>query len=257
MIIKETKQNTPLLSKRTKMSDDFCEEPSCDICVAASVETIEGDFEVTRYPRKFKRKPPREQRYIACILSRINPTASCREFLFCRANDQHSLSLVEKGKTKKLSSMPTGLANLWQFPQDLLSSEILCVPEVSQICQFVKGRFGISNFENLSVKNLGELVHKLSHIYQIFDVWHVDCGGLLQDVTFSVEEFSHRWITEQSMKDIDTSIAISTGSFKMFSMLGKFDAVKKDRQSTNVRTKETHDNSLLSYFSSSAHNDEL
>jgi hypothetical protein len=226
-LVKETKKATFFSSRWTKMTDGYCNESSpCQIC--GTIEnSIEGDFEVTRYPRKLKSKPAKEHRYLACILSRMNISTSCKEFLLCRvANDEPNRSLRDEIANRTINKkkfMPTGLAHLWQFPQDSLDTkhsdddDLQEVSSSSAINRFLQNHFGISHLENLCLKYLGEFSHRLSHIHQIFDVWHLDCGH--QEVTLVTKEFSHRWITEQDMKAADQTIAISTGSLKMFLLL--------------------------------------
>jgi adenine-specific DNA glycosylase len=212
-------------SKRIRLEEYDPNKPSCNVCISDDHLDIEDGFDVTRYPKKQKKKLSRECRYIACILFRINPSTNHTEVLLWKQNgdDTESLFSIKNSKRRskgnnKDASMPTGLASLWQIPHELMEQDISSDKNSLKIHQFLKTRFVIPELESIKVAHVGYLNHKLSHISQTFEIWQVELNFPLCALSSLNFHHSYRWIAEQELENIERSTPVSTGSLKIFTL---------------------------------------
>ena len=230
------------------------EQQPCTLCAGIGDDPTEQNFDVTRYPRKSRKKPPKESRYVACILSRMNLETSQREFLLCRFGRETTNKRRVLGDSEKFTSMPTGLASLWQIPQEewFHTDETVSDSKAfEKIDEFLRSHFKIFPDAPLTPINLGTITHKLSHMHQIFDVWHLDCSNFLS-MNPLIGMFSYRWIDENELNSDQRSLAISTGSLKMFMLLDNFRALRKSFHLKKIRSINLEANHKLSdYFTPS------
>jgi hypothetical protein len=225
------------------------EQPPCTLCTIVGDGSEQG-FAVTRYPRKPRKNPAKESQYTACILSRRNLETSHREFLLCRFGGEATSRKRRFENSEKSNSIPTGLASLWQIPQEewLHTNEAACGSKAfERIGEFLRTHFKLSPKESLAPTHLGTLTHKLSHIHQIFDVWHLDCGSRSMKPLMDV--FSYRWVGENELRSDQRSLAISTGSLKMLMLLDNFGSLQNGHHSKKTRsTKLEANHRLPDYF---------
>ncbi|KAJ8040389.1 Adenine DNA glycosylase [Holothuria leucospilota] len=166
---------------------DIEDTASCSMCLPSS-EPWDKAQGVMNFPRKAKKKPPREQKNGVCLVQKMT-------------NDGHIKYLMVQRPEKGL------LASMWEFPS----------VEISPDCTETKRREEEEQYLNLlGVKvqkinqrsSLGDIVHIFSHIRQTYEIDLV--VALEDDITESEPETDQnmKWVTSKEMEDMGISTAM-------------------------------------------------
>ncbi|TPX61084.1 hypothetical protein PhCBS80983_g01329 [Powellomyces hirtus] len=247
-IAKETFSGTP-----APKIDPVTEDP-CDMCPPL-VDIEEAG--VTRYPAKAKKKPPRVETCVVCVLEHCG-------------DDEQPRFLLVKGPKEGL------LANLWDFPNTIIASEEGAT-EVAPISYNVRKSHtnawlathaGVDLASQSGVKRMdvGSARHLFSHIRREMLVEHVILTGTLDlkgvvakkdaegevpvikpvkkrsgkvKAKTSVEDEpkSLRWVTEEEM--VGENQAVPATLKKAFALISRIGKKASGRTSTTRRREPT------------------
>lgn len=167
--------------------EDIEEVSGCKYCLNEDSPWDES-LGVMNYPRKAKKKPPKEEKYIAVMV------------------ENEKSFLLTKRSTKGL------LAGLLEFP--LIQLDENGGKKTSLIPNEMKTRFLLENIKNL--KHIGEVKHVFSHVHHTYDVYHCSV-----DQKISMNTDDGIWLTKE---DILEKSAVSTAIKKIFRL---FESVNK------------------------------
>ncbi|KAL1923739.1 uncharacterized protein VTP21DRAFT_8719 [Calcarisporiella thermophila] len=204
-----------------QIENEETEENICNFCEASGCE----GWEVTRYPRKNVKKPPRDEECAVCILER-------------RRENSSSFLLIKRPAQ--------GLwAGLWEFPSVELSlgtatdsppppakrrrrTDSLDCKKKSEngpearaqlIGDMLSSLFGYNIMNNCARQEIGSVLHLFSHIRKVYHVEWVIIEDPTGDVEIVVEEGKNvdkqerretRWLTREELNEA----AIPTGMKK-------------------------------------------
>lgn len=179
-------------------SEDAKQLQRCTVCEDWE-EVNTPTTTVMKYPRKVKKTAQREEWVAAYIME------------FSESNSDSQYLLVQRP--------PTGLlANLWEFPQVMLTEDEKQEVEggfsnqiQSKLEKLLKKELGLSEFVVKKRTHLGSIVHLFSHIKQSIFVEHLILSKYEQDPDSSR---STRWVSEEEMN----GAAISKIVKKCFSL---------------------------------------
>ncbi|XP_052777935.1 adenine DNA glycosylase-like [Mya arenaria] len=222
--IKNSEKLTSIASEKNAVIDIECLADQCSLCLP-DMETYDDSAGVTNYPRKGKKRAPREERTAVCVLCRKTPTDE--EFLIRQR--------PEKGL----------LAGLWEFPSKLLVGEGESLPYSDVLIEH-----GVEVLYATKKIRCGEVVHIFSHIHQTYDVEGVIAGDSdIQEDTENRDQARYRWVTRQQFSEA----AVSTAMRKVFKAFESATNPKtpssKDSKLTKLKPKEDkNQKSIASFF---------
>ncbi|XP_070564071.1 adenine DNA glycosylase-like [Ptychodera flava] len=177
--------------------DIECVTEGCRLCIPPD-ESWDSSQGVMNFPRKPKKKPPREEKTAVCIIVRQNQNGEA-EFLLVQRPD--------KGL----------LANLWEFPSVQVNAELS--EKKRQIAMDSYLREKLPSIEVSTQRNrsyIGEVVHIFSHIHQTYmvETFTVDFSETTCDNCHDNSDAQRpwKWMTKEDF----TSSAISTAVKKIF-----------------------------------------
>ncbi|XP_078657921.1 adenine DNA glycosylase-like isoform X1 [Branchiostoma floridae x Branchiostoma belcheri] len=164
----------------------------CCLCLPKE-ESLDSSLGVMNYPRKAKKKPPREEKTAVAIIS-------------CAEGSETKFLIVQRPETGLL-------AGLWEFPSVQLGSDGQSETRKSLIDSYLKETLGLT-FEDVEKRtHVGEVVHIFSHIHQTYIVETFDVEHDGQDgVTGNKEAPPCRWVTRSELQ----GAALSTAMRKVF-----------------------------------------
>ncbi|XP_078574253.1 adenine DNA glycosylase-like isoform X2 [Branchiostoma floridae x Branchiostoma japonicum] len=197
-----------MLTKRVEASgsvqdiEDVIE--GCNFCLPKE-EPWDSSLGVMNYPRKAKKKPPREEKTAVAIVS-------------CGEGPETKFLIIQRPETGLL-------AGLWEFPSVQLDRDSQSETRKSLIDSYLKETLGLTFGDVEKRTHVGEVVHIFSHIHQTymvetFDVQHHDGqdGG-----TGKQEAPPSRWVTRSELQ----GAALSTAMRKVFKA---YEASKSESQ---------------------------
>ncbi|CAH1243550.1 MUTYH [Branchiostoma lanceolatum] len=162
----------------------------CSFCLPKE-EPWDSSLGVMNYPRKAKKKPPREEKTAVAIVS-------------CAAGSETKFLIVQRPETGLL-------AGLWEFPSVQLDSQ--SETRKSLIDSYLKETIGLTFGDVERRTHVGEVVHIFSHIHQTYmvETFDVECDG--QDGGMGKQEAPPcRWVTRSELQ----GAALSTTMRKVF-----------------------------------------
>ncbi|XP_077986354.1 adenine DNA glycosylase-like [Glandiceps talaboti] len=196
--------------KNVKMiiPDIECANEACRLCLP-STEPWDSSLGVMNYPRKPKKKPPREEKTMVSVIIRNTKKGQKEYFLVQRP---------EKGL----------LANMWEFPSMLLEKGDTEKERQVTMDTHLREKFPSINLDSCKKRSyVGEVVHIFSHIHQTYlvETFTVDS----QESPIGCCHDNHpscKWVTEEELGNS----AISTSVKKIF---------KSYESSTGKKTKSS------------------
>ncbi|WAR24128.1 MUTYH-like protein, partial [Mya arenaria] len=171
--IKNSEKLTSIASEKNAVIDIECLADQCSLCLP-DMETYDDSAGVTNYPRKGKKRAPREERTAVCVLCRKTPTDE--EFLIRQR--------PEKGL----------LAGLWEFPSKLLVGEGESLP-----------------YSDVLIEHGVEVLYATKKIRcgETYDVEGVIAGDSdIQEDTENRDQARYRWVTRQQFSEAAVSTAM-------------------------------------------------
>lgn len=184
----------------------------CSICPELQSDLTQNEeaYQVTRYPLKVDKKPPRDEECAVTIVECI------------RNNESYYL----------LSKRPeTGLlAGLWEFPTVELGTSVL--DRTDQSTEYLKARYQIELKDPITRVDLGNIIHLFSHIRKVY---HIEWIQFKSDDLIQNE--LTKWVTWTELK----VSPIPTGLKKALKLLEKY----KKKPPAKVKKQST---SITSYF---------
>ncbi|GAB1606290.1 hypothetical protein Ahia01_000911500 [Argonauta hians] len=189
--------NTPFKKRqKTSVVDIECAADQCSLCLP-DTQPWQTSLGVTNYPRKSKKKPPREQTSAVFVIHRTG--AKGREFFLC-----------QRPKTGLL-------AGLWEFPT---FDDLKELQDDDALFSKLAG-LGIEPSSLGHRSKVADVVHIFSHIHQTYCVESLRYSSKLPPTTTSSTStsplesqcaVSTQWMTEPQL----SSAAISTAMRKVF-----------------------------------------
>ncbi|KAI9487634.1 MAG: DNA glycosylase [Benjaminiella poitrasii] len=213
------------VKKRKQMSITH----ECSVCHEIQENISEEDYEVTRYPFKVSKKPPRDEECAVVIVERII------------SKDEESLYLISKRPNTGL------LAGLWEFPSlELESLGTEYTDRVEKASQFLKAKYQLE-FKDRTIfrRDLGNVVHLFSHIRKVYHIEWIQYQDDNGYITYNNEGI--KWVTLTELK----SSPIPTGLKKAIKLLEKFKTTtqtplsKKKKVTTSSTVKSAN---IASFF---------
>uniref|UniRef100_W5M4U4 Adenine DNA glycosylase n=1 Tax=Lepisosteus oculatus TaxID=7918 RepID=W5M4U4_LEPOC len=177
----------------------------CALCIPPG-ESWDSSLGVTNFPRKPKKKPPRVERTLTCVLDR-NSAKGGREYF-----------LVQR-PSKGL------LAGMWEFPSMLLEEAHDSEKKQRSALQAQVQKILGDSLKQGALQHVGEVVHVFSHIHQTYVVY----SGRLPDPQGSSpaggqEDSRARWLTETAFQEA----AVSAGMKKVMKLYEKMKSMKTE-----------------------------
>ncbi|XP_066298550.1 adenine DNA glycosylase-like isoform X2 [Branchiostoma lanceolatum] len=164
----------------------------CSFCLPKE-EPWDSSLGVMNYPRKAKKKPPREEKTAVAVVS-------------CAAGSETKFLIVQRPETGLL-------AGLWEFPSVQLDRDSQSETRKSLIDSYLKETIGLTFGDVERRIHVGEVVHIFSHIHQTYmvETFDVECDG--QDGRMGKQEAPPcRWVTRSELQ----GAALSTAMRKVF-----------------------------------------
>lgn len=164
--------------------DIECAADNCQFCIPAS-ECWDSSLGVTNYPRKPKKKAPREERTAVFIVK-------------CQKSQGDEFLLAQRQKTGLLAGM-------WEFPS--------CLLDENKSTQALKDKmfgYGVEVPCENEISQIGEVIHIFSHIHQTYVVEAFEIKNKPSHVTSP--QTNLQWLTAEQLQ----SAAISTAMRKVF-----------------------------------------
>ncbi|XP_013406717.1 adenine DNA glycosylase-like [Lingula anatina] len=162
----------------------------CKLCLPSS-EPWDSSLGVTNYPRKSKKKAPREEQTPVCIVQ------NCKdEYL-----------IVQRPKTGLL-------AGLWEFPSATpLGVECDQTEAVRHLQQHLHSKLHIGGKDKNNLAYVGEVKHLFSHISQTYVVYQLtQVDSVLGELGGQCGDQCARWVDRDQLMEA----AISTAMKKVF-----------------------------------------
>ena len=193
----EEHKTTAALLLSGKKSSKSCSESAavandieeCKFCLPESLWEV--SLGVCNYPRKAKKKQPKEETVAVCIVEKSVEWGS------------HFL-VVQRPKTGLL-------AGLWEFP-NIIVEENKKEKSVSLLNSFLKNECGITVQVSKDQASIGEVSHHFSHIHHKYIIHYCNyVGGEKIEKCVQVQR-QKRWISREGLKDA----ALSTAMRKVF-----------------------------------------
>ncbi|XP_046367317.2 adenine DNA glycosylase-like [Haliotis rufescens] len=166
--------------------DIECCADNCKLCFDKE-EPWDSSLGVMNYPRKGKKKPPRQEIARVCVL--------CKK---C-SDDKHRFLIVQRPK-KGL------LAGLWEFPSQTMEEDM----KAPDMLDIIDSKYNTSIEAVQEKHSVGEVVHIFSHIHQTYSVEAVTV--LEEKVEEETESEERRWVTKEEFLEA----AVSTAMKKIF-----------------------------------------
>ncbi|KAL1023128.1 hypothetical protein UPYG_G00036740 [Umbra pygmaea] len=203
--IKQEENSTKLQGKLKRAPDieDCVTTETCSLC---PTEPWDSELGVLNFPRKQKKKAPRTERILTCVVCRVTVKGD-REYL------------VTQRPSKGL------LAGMWEFPSLLLEGEESDVKQKGALCAEVGRKLGIRLDKGL-LQYVGEVVHIFSHIRQTSVVYSVCLTGSGEEEGLDALATNTLWLSTPALLDA----AVSTGLKKIIKL---YDSVKDENGKTN------------------------
>ncbi|CAH1776066.1 unnamed protein product [Owenia fusiformis] len=184
------KSNTVDVSS-PEIPDIECIGEDCKLCIPPS-DPWQYDLGVQNYPRKPKKKAPREERTGVCVL--------CD-----KQNPKMPRYLITQRPETGL------LANLWEFPNFKLEENGR--KEKLNSGSFLESTLSIDSSDTIDQQHIGEVVHIFSHIHQTYlvDSLCINERGV-NNIANDCNGQATKWVTKEEL----LSSAISTAMKKVF-----------------------------------------
>ncbi|XP_069126065.1 adenine DNA glycosylase-like isoform X2 [Argopecten irradians] len=174
-----------LTNNNNSITDIECLADTCPLCFQQE-DMWEPSNGVENYPRKGKKKAPREERTDVCIV--------CR-----RRQESKDEYLIVQRPNKGL------LAGMWEFPS------LLQVEEAQNPTDIILDKScGASLQTTGKSQHIGEVVHIFSHIHQTYVIQAITIEE--GEVTLNTEQPPSRWVSKEDFLEC----AVSTGMKKVF-----------------------------------------
>ncbi|XP_033736619.1 adenine DNA glycosylase-like [Pecten maximus] len=194
-----------LTNKNNVITDIECLADTCPLCFQHE-DSWEPSNGVENYPRKGKKKAPREERTDVCIV--------CR-----KRHESKDEYLIVQRPHKGL------LAGMWEFPSLLQEGKCENPAEaiLDKACRALLQTTG-------KRQHIGEVVHIFSHIHQTYVVQTIIVEG--GEVTLEAEQPPSRWVSKEEFLEC----AVSTGMKKVFKA---FESALSSKSSTQKNKKSS------------------
>jgi len=180
----------------------------CKYCLPSD-QPYDDSLGVMNYPRKAKKKPPKQEKYISIMLQK------------------EQKYLLSKRPEKGL------LAGLWEFPLVLLELDSKNKNHNALLQKELKQLHDINDVTN--IKYIGEVVHIFSHIHHTYCVYHAKCKPNVEES--SVEDN----ICWMEADDIMTKSAVSTAIKKIYRLYENHDKPLSNAKSSKRKRMEEGD----------------
>ncbi|XP_033637010.1 adenine DNA glycosylase-like isoform X1 [Asterias rubens] len=196
----EEKHKEEFSSFRVKQEDIVpdieCAADNCQLCIPAS-EGYDEELGVLNYPRKPKKKPPRQEQTAVCIVEKKSNGKKEPDYL-----------LVQRPETGLL-------AGLWEFPSATMDSDCWPTPRREKaINGLLRDKLKMKISAEKERHSVGEVVHIFSHIEQTYCVETFTAYDQdIKETTPMAGSPSNKWFTAQDF----WSGAVSTAMKKCFS----------------------------------------
>jgi len=178
----------------------------CLLCPPEGEETFNSAEGVCSYPRKAKKKAPKEASSLVCVIRRRQDDS-----ILMRKRPQSGL-----------------LAGLLEFPSFPLDSEVK-IPSPAFVRQALKAVFGEKAVAKAQMESAGQVLHLFSHIRQTYHVWRV---WIDMEEALEVDE-SSRWLKDE---ELDKE-ALPTAMKKVAASARKGGQKRKIEETLEPRTK--------------------
>ncbi|XP_046566760.1 adenine DNA glycosylase-like isoform X1 [Haliotis rubra] len=204
--------------------DIECCADDCKLCVDKE-EPWDSSLGVMNYPRKGKKKPPRQDHTSVCVL--------CKK---C-SDGKHRFLIVQRPK-KGL------LAGLWEFPSEAMEKD----KKAPDMLDIIDSKYNTSIEVVHERHSVGEVVHIFSHIHQTYSVEAVTV--MEEKVEAEMVSDEKRWVTKEEFLEA----AVSTAMKKIFKAYEKSldDSIKvnkrKRQSSSDDSSNKKKQMSLNSFF---------
>ncbi|KAM9831383.1 adenine DNA glycosylase [Neosynchiropus ocellatus] len=172
--------------------EDCVNQGTCALCPS---EPWDHDLGVQNFPRKPGKKPPRVERTLTCVASRL-------------AGDGERECLLTQRPNKGL------LAGLWEFPNRLLEEQRSEEEQKEALCEEMSRIVGTPLTKEL-LQYVGEVVHIFSHIHQTYVVYSLR----LKDGEIQTERGNTQWLSRSALQ----GAAVSTGVKKIMNLCDPVD----------------------------------
>ncbi|XP_022087850.1 adenine DNA glycosylase-like [Acanthaster planci] len=180
-------------AKSCSLPDIECAADNCQLCIPAS-DDWDLNQGVMNFPRKPRKKPPRQEQTAVCIIQKKYKDDVSSEYLLVQR--------PEKGL----------LAGLWEFPSVRMEDHWSVSERVKAIDAFLTKDLGMNMNEKRDRRTIGEVVHVFSHIEQTYCV---ETFGIKEsDVTLQTTGATRpcRWLSAEDFR----TAAVSTAMKKCF-----------------------------------------
>ncbi|KAI7868937.1 DNA glycosylase [Spinellus fusiger] len=184
-------------------------EHGCPTCPEILVDLESEDYQVTRYPFKSAKKPPKDEE---CGVSIVEWRQLGKEPLFLISKRP------DTGKSFFFFFNAGLLAGLWEFPTLELSGETDYKERSEKATVFLKECYSIdlAHVNQLERKDLSNVIHLFSHIRKVYHIEHVSYQTKKEDTKSHLNTTTTiRWVTLEELK----KAAIPTGLKKAFKLL--------------------------------------
>ncbi|XP_071483135.1 adenine DNA glycosylase-like [Diadema antillarum] len=179
-------------SRGTEIGDIECLAEKCSLCL---VDPWDGSAGVMNYPRKPKKKPPKQQVHAVCIVERLSGKET--EFL-----------MVQRPETGLLAGM-------WEFPSVAVTDDTPIQKRRNKMDAYFTDNLHVT-FESITARrHVDQVIHIFSHIHQTYEVesFQAKSCDIREPCDKSHDVPNYQWVSKATMKDM----AVSTAMKKVFS----------------------------------------